>query len=93
MIDFLMMLHFHKGLGQYMPVRPPEIPFGVLLVLYTLEFKLFDNFRQNIVYAVLIKWISLPETLTTILSNLTTEGQLGENFGWIGSEPLNPRAY
>lgn len=35
----------------------------------------------------------LPDTLTTILSNLTTEGQLGENLGCKGSLPLNPIDY
>ena len=52
MVDFLMMLHFHEGLWENVPVSPPEIPFGVLLIFLSFEFELLDDFGKNIVNTV-----------------------------------------
>ncbi len=52
MVDLLMMLHFHKGLREDVPVSPPEIPFGVLLIFLSFEFEFLDDFGQNIVNTV-----------------------------------------
>ncbi len=52
MVDLLMMLHFHQGLRKNVPVRPPEIPFRVLLVFLGFKFELLAHFGKNIVNAV-----------------------------------------
>lgn len=54
-VDFLMMFHFHEGLGQDVPVGPPEIPFWVLLIFLSFKFELFTDFGENIVNAVYLK--------------------------------------
>lgn len=54
MIDFLMMLHFHKSLRYNMPICPPEIPFCILFVFLYFKFQLFTYFGKYIVNTV---WI------------------------------------
>ena len=52
MVDFLMMFHFHQGFRNDMPVGPPQVPFRIILVALSFEFKLFCHFVDDFVLTV-----------------------------------------
>ena len=87
-VDFLMVFHLHEDFGGDVPVGPPEVPLGVVLVAFDFDFELLGDFGDNFILTIWVRGV-LPETLMRMRSKRMCWVQLGTNLGMRGSEPLS----
>ena len=71
-----------------MPISPPEIPFGIILISLDFNLELLGHFSHNFILTICIVK-DIPETLMRIRSKRMCWVQLGTNLGIIGSHPLS----
>lgn len=82
MIYFLVMFHLHENFRRHCPVSPPEIPLGVILIVFDLPFEFLGDLGDDLILAVWVRR-ELQETLTTMRSKRMCWVQLGTNLGTI----------
>lgn len=84
MVDLLVVLHFHQHFGRHCPVRPPDVPLGVVRVVSHLPFEFLSDTGHHLVAAICtVQYV--PATFITIRSNRIICAQFAANFGGTGS--------